>query len=457
MESDLTFKSVCDFLKKDDPTLIDSIDKLAGITIVLTPIVFGPAALPALALLRAKDEITRLGRALYDKVTSKRERNYLERTERMKAAYGLICYTAFFEALDKTLPKELRAKLDIDANDRLAIAKEPNNCAIQQESKLKKPIGTVDATVQFPHPVISPIEQEEELKQLYRRLATGFGDFLNKLSISDEKNKTLEETIKKLIEVLPSIAFRHYQSQYLHLATQFHEFYVWARFEDARVSKANLSKVSDYVKNYEELISAKVDKLDISLNQLQQTVLSIPEKFAQIEAFEIVDALALHYEARINETIIEDEYRPHKDKPSLSFPKVSEAFIPQAYKVLRHTTKERHLENEEIWQPLERRNDLGAFLVSYLSSPYSTEAPLLILGHPGSGKSLLSKVLCARLMSESYTPIRIPLREVDAEQPFEILIVDEIRHATKQQINSWPHFSFSISRAPTCNYSRWIR
>ena len=47
MSIDLTFKQVCEFLKKDDPTLTDSVDRVLAFAIVCSPIVLGPGALPS--------------------------------------------------------------------------------------------------------------------------------------------------------------------------------------------------------------------------------------------------------------------------------------------------------------------------------------------------------------------------------------------------------------------------
>ena len=62
----------------------------------------------------------------------------------------------------------------------------------------------------------------------------------------------------------------------------------------------------------------------------------------------------------------------------------------------------------------------GPFIVRYLQSVYSIKAPLLVLGHPGSGKSLLSEMIAARLAYPAYTIIRVELRDVDPDA--------EVRH-----------------------------
>ena len=47
MSLDLTFKQLCEFIKKDDPMLIDAMDKLLGLALVCSPLVVGPAAVVA--------------------------------------------------------------------------------------------------------------------------------------------------------------------------------------------------------------------------------------------------------------------------------------------------------------------------------------------------------------------------------------------------------------------------
>ena len=61
-----TFKQVCDLIKKDgkqDPKLIDAVDKLLGLALVCSPVVLGPTAVVALLpLITTKNEIVKLGK-----------------------------------------------------------------------------------------------------------------------------------------------------------------------------------------------------------------------------------------------------------------------------------------------------------------------------------------------------------------------------------------------------------
>ena len=162
----------------------------------------------------------------------------------------------------------------------------------------------------------------------------------------------------------------------------------------------------------------------------------------------LVESLTRHYKARVEETIFEGKEDIEEGRPHLVFPRVCDAFIPQSFRVLRHGGKTVRLEDESTWKALTKRTDLGAFMLSYLSSPYSTEAPMLILGQPGSGKSLLTKVLAAQLMSKQYTVIRVPLREVNAEAGIVAQIEESVRRITTISVDSWATLTSGFKNSP---------
>lgn len=128
MTLDLTFKQVCDLIKKDgkqDSKLIDAVEKLLGLALVCSPVVLGPAAVTALLpLLTTKNEIVKLGKEAFETLTRKKDDDYLGRQERMQMAYGLLVFTAFFDALDSQIPKVLRERIGLLDSEKAFIAKE---------------------------------------------------------------------------------------------------------------------------------------------------------------------------------------------------------------------------------------------------------------------------------------------------------------------------------------------
>jgi len=414
MPKDITFNEVCKFLMKDDGSLIDATGHLLGAALVCSPLVFGPVALPALGLLGAKKQLIDLGKTLFSKITSKKDTDYLARTKRMEMAYGLICYTAFFDALDRILPDDLRKKIELQSKEKGQKLKED-----EIDEMFEKMKGPLNDSLSFPHPTSSLEELKSNLSKLYLHMANGFGEYVEKLSIYKKEDEKIFNILRQIIDKLPEEAMSQFEDQYYELARKYEDFRIWIDIKEKRADHETRSK---YMKEFKLLAQHSDEKMDIGFNKLQKTVHAMPDIFREIRAKNVVEALKNRYDHIIKQPIIDEKDIPEDDRTGLFFPKISEAFIPQSYRILRHTSKNKdiHLEKEETWDNLDRKNNLEAFLLKFLSSPYSIEAPLLILGHPGSGKSLLTKVLSARLMSDTYTPIRIPLR--DSEHPGELKV-----------------------------------
>ena len=453
MSLDLTFKQVCEFIKEDQPELIESVDKLLGITIILSPIVLGPAAAGILPLLTAKNELTKIGKGIFEKFTKKRAEDYLARQSRMQVAYGLITYTAFFAALDRLLPKDKREKFSLQEGEKSPLIK-----SAQSRASCLSDDSIVDyasnenrflvETIPFPHPAEDMSHQLARQLNLYQEMAKGFLRFIQGLAAWEELAEIDKKAVSSVVEKLPKAAVETFEAQYFELSRRFEDFAVWANLHEHKKTKELIGKLSDYVRQHAALTRVTSTNIDIGFGKLHKAVLSMPEALDLSQAENIVDGLTLHYRARINEPIIEDKEEIQEDKPRLSFPRVRDAFVPQSFRVLRQAVRARRLEDEATWTELPRRDDLGAFLLSYLSSPYSTEAPLLILGHPGSGKSLLTTVLSAQLMSKHYTAIRVPLREVNSDASIVSQIEEQIARITSVRLDPWSKISGAFKNNP---------
>ncbi|WP_432897515.1 NACHT domain-containing protein [Micromonospora matsumotoense] len=95
----------------------------------------------------------------------------------------------------------------------------------------------------------------------------------------------------------------------------------------------------------------------------------------------------------------------------LRLPTVEHGFISPDFRVAVHG-KHAAPEREHWWAEQPRRGDLVGFLSDYLTDPASLHRPLLVLGQPGAGKTLLSRVIAARLPANRFTAILVPLRRM---------------------------------------------
>ena len=444
-----TFKQVRELIKKDEPALLGAVDKLLGMALICSPLALGPAVAAFLPTLAAKNELVKIGRELFDKFSKKKDADYLAKQQRMQAAYALLVFTAFFDALDQALPEPLRNKLTLFSSEqdylvKTALAKTAHTP--QEPPEAQNLYATMPLA--FPHPTESLAEQSARHAKLWTEMGQGFQDFLFKLALWEQATDKEREAIISAIEKIPKIAAKRFEAHYFELACCHDDFAIWANLQEHKTTKAHIEQLSGFVRQYAELAQAGLSAIDIGFDKLHQTILSIPETLTISRAENIVESLNRHYQARMADTILKDEETQETDKPRLSFPRVCDAFIPQSFHVLRQTVPPCRFEDEATWRDLPRRDDLGAFLLSYLSSPYSTETPLVILGHPGSGKSLLTHVLSAQLMSSHYTAIRVPLREVDAEAKIIGQIEQRLRDITHLSVDSWAQLSGAFKNSP---------
>jgi hypothetical protein len=92
----------------------------------------------------------------------------------------------------------------------------------------------------------------------------------------------------------------------------------------------------------------------------------------------------------------------------LSLPTVEDGFISPDFR-LAEAGRDDTPERDSWWDNKPRSADLVGFLTGYLTDPASPHRPLLILGQPGAGKTLLTRVIAARLPAGRFTSIVVPL------------------------------------------------
>ncbi|MEU8460275.1 ATP-binding protein, partial [Streptomyces sp. NPDC029003] len=95
-------------------------------------------------------------------------------------------------------------------------------------------------------------------------------------------------------------------------------------------------------------------------------------------------------------------------------PSLAAGYVDPAFRVAGPPADWR-LSADTWWDSQPLREDIAGFLAAHLLSHQATQAPLLVLGHPGSGKSLLMKLIAARLPQSEFSCLHVELRHVPAE------------------------------------------
>jgi hypothetical protein len=146
-------------------------------------------------------------------------------------------------------------------------------------------------------------------------------------------------------------------------------------------------------------------------------------------------SLARAYAAALDRSIADTGSVP----AGLRLPTLGQAFVAQAFRAAE-VTEPTALSSENWWETNPVRHDLPAFLAGRITEPAVTSAPMLILGQPGSGKSVLARILAARLPANDFLPVLVELRSVHAAADVQEQIEQAIRAETGERVE-WPALS----------------
>ncbi|NUT92162.1 MAG: hypothetical protein HOY78_09030, partial [Saccharothrix sp.] len=439
--NELTFDGLCRMLKSasTDSKLLDNLDTLSGALMVLAPVAVGASSL--LPLLGAKNELVKAGKQVVRTLAKRPADDKLTRHDLLLTVYCLTCYTAFFEAVHRMLPR-LRERLGLTDADRLELT----NRAVRG---LGGPGGADDVSalaryqIALPHPNDLVEQTASRLDPLYARMTAAFEVLIRQLAVWDESDETQRDHVLAAIRELPGVAKKLYRTQYQALCVEFNEFYVWANLNEHAITRRNLHQVATDVKAVLELLSDRPAGVDIGLAGLGAAITRALPVDDNLD--ETLTGLGDAYRDALDQPIIDDTHEG--DGVDLQYPAKADIFVPQAFRSLRYTRDVGPLEDERVWARADVQHDIGRYVLAHLSSPYSLEAPLVVLGQPGSGKSLLTEVLAGRLASAEYHPVRVELRDINPDSDVQTQIEEQIRADTGREAN-WAELSTRCGDRP---------
>ncbi|MBE3011499.1 hypothetical protein IL992_20175 [Microbispora sp. NEAU-D428] len=365
-------------------------------------------AVPVLSLFDVKDEAVRLagevtGR-LRDRVTGL---NRYDRTARLEAAQAVLVVAAFFEALDELPlpfdPKDLR----LDRDEQAALA------------------GSGAGRAPFVHTLVtiepagfradhSYADILDSIGAYYRKLATALTGFISGLAVRDRLDSTewtrATTTIK---EEIPETARRRYEELHRRLALDIPEFALWRDTIERR-------------------------RLATGLGELEALLAQVA---ARTRTPEHRHALSRAHRAVLDRPIAQSGEVP----AGMRMPALVEAYVNPRFRPAEYG-EQADPSAEWWWDQREPSDDIAGFLARYFTSPEATRMPLVVLGQPGAGKSVLTKILAGRLPDGDYLPVRVPLREVPADGTIQEQIEAAVRETTGEHL-SWPELTRSADGA----------
>lgn len=378
--------------------LVSALDKLLGGALL------AGSALDLFGLLGwfdAKAEFVRLSHEYAIKLSEKRSGiSRFDRTQRLCAAHTMIVLCSLFEALDES-------GMPVVAADLMLTYEEPLPKVPQQLADL----------ISFEVPLVRPeLSYEDNLRILkiyYGELTKALGEFLTSLSVWDD----MDERERGILTVLPEKASRRYEENIRRLATECPEFGLWLSLQTQRGTQAEIRKVGKALADMGDLLSG----IAVGVDSLRRRV-----------------ELAALYRSILDLPIIEPDQVPD----GINIPIFRECYIDPRFQVGNPTLPAQM----HSWGGYDIRSDAHEFFAGYLTSPGAITAPLLVLGDPGSGKSVLTKVLAARLPDKDFVPLRVELRTT----PTEADLVQQLEYGIEvalQEHVSWAEWTRSADGA----------
>lgn len=335
--------------------------------------------------------------------------SYSDHVLRMREAYAAICLTAFFDTLAAELPQEINEKIRLLDVEKKRILEEAGNCEIT-EKDLNQPVVLPDL-------VFNCDKVYKYLGQLYKKMALRLQYFVSKLAFSDTASDRDFQEFKSTVESLPEHALDSFKDQYLMLCAACPEFYIYIQLGKEHELAADMEE------KYRTLLAVATRTeavLTQGLSDFHTALISAHAEIREREVREVIETLRRTYRETLDDEVIETH-----DGEQLKFPTIGEAFIPQSFRLLPYTGEER-LEQPDTWRDLEPFEDMDTFLAKYALATEGVDRLLLILGEPGGGKTLLTKVLAARLSDEGRLCVRIPLRAYTMENHIEHMVCRQI-------------------------------
>ncbi|MEV4115004.1 hypothetical protein [Nonomuraea sp. NPDC049695] len=319
------------------------------------------------------------------------------RTQRLAAAHAVIVVSAYFEALGEA---KLPFTLDkLDRGDKISHGvPTPERFARLVASLLLERLPT-------PEPHVPYAGTRLAVERAYLRMSEALTGYVSGLALWDELSVDDQLLLPRMLaEGPPAHALRIYDEDYRSLALDSHEFGVRSLVTEKPPPATALSRVAWLLA---ELAPPRVgDRPMIHLARMAANLLDRPLLLAG------------------------------KLPEAVSLPLLGEGYLSPRFRVAE-LTREAAPAQLSWWEEQRLLPDTEAFLVGHLTSLRATQAPLLVLGEPGSGKTKLTEVFAARLARSEFLPIRVELGSVAAragvteqiEQALAAVLGEEVGYA----------------------------
>jgi NACHT conflict system protein len=378
----------------------------------------GVAAADVLNCFGVSGELVRFGRDLVGGFAARRQGlSRFDRTQRIQAAHAIIVITAYFEAVATSdLPFPLN-ELELTRSEQVTLVADRT----PRSGRLGALVGELlDTSIPLPTPQRPRDDTVRALRMLYEGLSARLVQFVQGLAAWDGLAGPDQGRFTRAVRGIPSAACTRYESLLDDLAVTFPEVAHWANIQDQKATQHQLRE------------------LRVALAGLGQFLRGTTNGTGSDER---LAGLTRAHRAMLDRPIFEPSDMPE----GLRIPVLGDAYLDPRFRAADVSPGATPSE-DSWWYGVPVRDDMNTFLAGYLTSPQATQAPLLVLGQPGSGKSVLTRVLAARLPVSDFLVVRVILREVPADMDLQDQVEQAIRYTTGER-REWPALVRSAGNA----------
>lgn len=400
-----SFSEICKILKDNKYDICECINGVFEVALLFFPcmvckdIAFITNIVNGATILGAKPIIEKSIKNIAKVFTKKKFTDFTTKYDYAQIAQVLIVFAAYFDSIKLYLPDEER-KIKISSKEKQLLTESSiSQYANFIEENLSKNAEQTakdifEYDLSIPDPVENLKDYLEQLQKFYEILNKEFLQFYEKLSFFDAMNEEKREHFLTIIRGLPAKAVENYKKQYYQLAINFNDFFVWTNIEEhKRIQK----------------------KLDVGFSEIARLVSDYCEKSSNSKARNTLEQYRKKYNSYVDTPVVDVSEMNFCSTDEIIFPNKRHIFVPQSFKALTYKN-DIHLENRDTWKMCDERDDIGKFVSDILRHSVTGSLPLLILGNPGAGKSLLCNMLAAQILHHEYHVIIIKLRDTVAEQ-----------------------------------------
>lgn len=430
--SKATFSEICRIMKHKDGAVRECIQSVVKLSLLLLPGLMCKDLAAAIALeaglvnvdvKNVVDETINSVKSAFKKETD----DFTSRAQDAQIAHVLIVFAAYFDSIKLYLPDSNRA-IELSNKEKIILTEhslDDYNEFLKDQSTQEisdECIEVIDYPLSMPNPVEGLESSMERLGKFYELLNSRFLDFVEQLSYVESMRGHKKDRFYATMRSIPKKALESYRNQYYELSALFPDFFVWATQRE-----------------HEEILHS----IDIGFDDISKKLNNIAEVASASTAYRALNALHRNYISYTNKPVVSNEEMPLGEH-EVRLPTRDTCFIPQAFRTLIYQDK-LTLEHTDRWIVRQR---IGEFLANTLRSPELGVKPVIILGDPGSGKTMLCHMLAAKILHNEYHVIVLHLRNLAADGEIYQQINQELEKSLQGMPCVWGDIVSSKLRKP---------